>query len=469
MNCSTENVVIRVTNLSKMYKVYQKPADMFWEVVTGRPRYQPFWSLRDISFEVKEGEILGVIGRNGAGKSTLLKILAGTLDKTAGDIEINGKISAILELGAGFHPDYTGRENITMGGICMGMSQEEIHEKIDDIIDFAELRDVIDQPFKTYSSGMQGRLTFSTAMSVDPDIFIVDEALATGDILFQEKCFRRIQEICRSGKAVLLVTHSLQYIYEVCTKCLLLHRSQLLDYGDPKKVGERYELLIGEERNWGIGIRQFHDTAGLHKGGGEQFPAKAKEGRAEKPEESFAREEPPSGNVPEEEIPKPPASAPGDAPQWPGEPCKYRAEIIAVEVLNADGRRVHRLSYGETYRIVLRITFHEDLASINVGFQLQRETGLVVTGDTTYDNGHLIGGKKGDVVTVVFAFPIRITFGNYLLRVGVTEVHSPEHFTLCHMFTDPVPLLVEARKRLNGLVDPVSEISIFHGDGHAPM
>lgn len=158
-------------------------------------------------------------------------------------------------------------------------------------------------------------------------------------------------------------------------------------------------------------------------------------------------------------------TAPEGITERTDDPPKYRAEILGVEVFDGENRRVYRLIYGQTYQIVQRIAFHDDLPEINVGFQLQRETGLVVIGDTTFDNGHHIGGKKGDIVTVVFAFTCRITFGNYLLRVGVTEVLSPEHFTLCHMFTDPVPLLVEARKRLNGLVDPVSEIRVFHGDG----
>lgn len=237
---------IRVANLSKMYKVYNKPSDMFWEMVSRKSRYNEFWALKDISFQLRRGEVVGVIGRNGAGKSTLLKILAGTLDKTHGEVAVNGKVSAILELGTGFNPEYTGRENVYMGGVCLGMTSQEISRKFDSIVEFSELWEVIDQPFKTYSTGMQGRLTFATAISIDPDILIIDEALAAGDAFFVHKCTKRIKEICRSGATVLLVTHGTHLVAQLCDRAMWIDLGHIKMFDESIPVVREYEYEIHE-------------------------------------------------------------------------------------------------------------------------------------------------------------------------------------------------------------------------------
>jgi ABC-type polysaccharide/polyol phosphate transport system ATPase subunit len=237
-------MAIRVANLSKMFKMYSRPADMFWELLTGRQSYRPFWALRDISFEVCRGQVVGIMGRNGAGKSTLLKIITGTLDHTGGSISVKGRISSILELGTGFHPEYSGRENIYLGGLMVGLTREEILGKMDWIIQFSELEDFIDQPFKTYSTGMQARLTFSTAVCIDPDVLIIDEALSVGDAKFQRKSFGKIEEFRKAGRTILLVSHNANTINSFCDLAILLESGRIFDQGEPHRISQVYYKLL---------------------------------------------------------------------------------------------------------------------------------------------------------------------------------------------------------------------------------
>ena len=220
---------------------------MLVETITGRQKHTEFAALRNVSFDVKPGSIVGILGRNGAGKSTLLRIIAGTLDATDGSVAVNGRVAAILELGTGFHPEYSGRENIYLGGLCLGLSRAEIKAKFNEIVAFAELEDFIEQPFRTYSSGMQARLTFAVATSVDPDILIVDEALSVGDARFALKSFDRIRQFAARNKSILFVSHDINQVMTFCDEAIMLEHGEVFAQGDPREVGNIYhQRLFGE-------------------------------------------------------------------------------------------------------------------------------------------------------------------------------------------------------------------------------
>ncbi len=242
--------VVRVSNVSKMYKIYDNPKDRFKEAMSfgGKKEYhKAYYALNNISFEVGKGEIVGIIGRNGSGKSTILKILAGVLNQTSGEIEIKGKVAALLELGAGFNMEYTGMQNIYLNASMMRVSSEEIKKKIPEILAFADIGDYINQPVKTYSSGMFVRLAFAVAINVDPDILIVDEALAVGDARFQMKCMDKFAEFVARGKTILFVTHDVNSVKRFCNRAIWLNQGELLMDGNTDEVTDRYvDFLISD-------------------------------------------------------------------------------------------------------------------------------------------------------------------------------------------------------------------------------
>jgi len=241
-------IAIKVNNLSKNFKLYGSSGKRALEYMSfGRLHgHTDFWALRDISFEVSNGTTVGIIGQNGSGKSTLLSILAGVLEPGDGSFEVNGKVSAILELGSGFHPDFTGRANVYMYGSIMGLSKEEIDDKFDEILHFSELGDFIDQPLRTYSSGMAVRLAFSVAVNVNSDILIVDEALAVGDAIFQHRCFGKIKEMQEAGKTILYVGHDTEAVRNLCSYAMLLDGGRIIEKGDANTVVNKYNALIAE-------------------------------------------------------------------------------------------------------------------------------------------------------------------------------------------------------------------------------
>ena len=248
--CSDNDIVLSVRNVSKCFEMYEKPVHRLYQTLcAGKKRfYKEFWALRDINFEVRKGECIGIIGRNGAGKSTLLQIITGTLAPTTGEVNLKGRVAALLELGSGFNPEFTGKENVYLNGAILGLSKAEIDAKYDDIVAFADIGEFIDQPVKTYSSGMMVRLAFAVNASVDPDVLIVDEALAVGDAAFQLKCATRMRKLVESGVTILFVSHDVSSVRTYCNRAIWLANGGLRQIGDVKEVTSRYlEDLFGAD------------------------------------------------------------------------------------------------------------------------------------------------------------------------------------------------------------------------------
>ncbi len=246
----SDDVAIRVDNLSKCYHVYERPQDRLKQSLwLGRKQfYREFWALGDVSFEIRKGETVGIIGRNGSGKSTLLQLIAGTLTPTAGNVRVNGRVAALLELGSGFSPDFTGRENVFMNGAILGLSEAEIAGRFDEIAAFADIGDFIDQPVKTYSSGMTLRLAFAVSVCVAPDILIVDEALAVGDMAFQFKCMHRLDRLSRSGATLLFVSHDIGAVKAFCQRAVYLEKGRAKASGSASDMIEMYLLDMRREQ-----------------------------------------------------------------------------------------------------------------------------------------------------------------------------------------------------------------------------
>jgi lipopolysaccharide transport system ATP-binding protein len=256
---SSDDFAVRVEHLSKCYEIYASPRDRLKQFVlpglrrlAGRPagqHFREFWALRDVSFEVQRGETVGIIGKNGSGKSTLLQMVCGTLSPTEGTVQTRGRVAALLELGSGFNPDFTGRENVYLNASVLGLEPQEIEARLDDILAFADIGAFIDQPVKTYSSGMVVRLAFAVQSQIEPDILIVDEALSVGDAKFQAKCFDRLKKLKERGTSILLVTHSSEQIVTHCSRAVLLNEGAMLEVGEPRRIVNRYlDLLFGRER-----------------------------------------------------------------------------------------------------------------------------------------------------------------------------------------------------------------------------
>lgn len=444
MNFPLHNTALSVEHLTKIYRIYQRPSDMLREVILGKPRHKEFIALKDISFRVKRGEVLGIIGRNGSGKSTLLKIIAGTLDKTAGAVIINGKVSAILELGTGFHPDYTGKENIYMGGLCLSMTREEIDRKIDQIIDFSELRRVIDQSFRTYSTGMQARLTFATAVSVEPELLLIDEALAVGDEKFQRKCFSKLQEMRNAGTTILFVSHDVNAINQLCDTAMLLENGEIIAYGEPYHTTRIYhKLLFGQPD---AAQQRAIPNAAIGRGQN-SLPQEIKQGQGE---------DQPSATL----QPRQPASdANNNGAVAEMRYGNKKAEIIDYGIMDATGEKKLTLITGESYTIFSKVLFYEDIDDIHLGFGIKNVRGVdLFAVNTLVQNVRVPPAKTGDVLEGRVSITMWLAPGVYFLYLGAWGLHTSSHYdrrmdALCFKVIGDCKILPESLVNLNASVN----------------
>jgi ABC-type polysaccharide/polyol phosphate transport system ATPase subunit len=383
--------VIRLNRLSKKYPVYKSPSHKLLELLTLRRVgfHKEFWALSDIDLEVSPGTTLGVIGQNGSGKSTLLQILAGILTQTTGDCYVNGSVAALLELGAGFNPEFSGKENVYMNGAILGFTRAEMQRRMDNILEFAEIGDFIDQPVKTYSSGMFMRLAFSVAIHVDPEILLVDEALAVGDMVFQHRCTNRMQQLRSEGKTIVFVTHDLQAVTRFCNRAILLDGGEKLQDGEPEQVAQKYQALIFERERRRIGAEERVAVAEL-----------------------------------DEDLP--------EVRTIPYIHNRYGdggAEILGLILLGEDGAVLNSISAGQKVRLLITAEFKESAANPIIGFTVRDRLGVDITSsNTSYEGLELPDAGEGDIVTVAFDMEIpNLRPGSYSISPAVSRGSIWDH------------------------------------------
>ena len=385
---SSEEIAVRVANLSKCYEMYGRPQDRLKQSIYPRLRrlarrppkqyYREFWALKDISFEVRKGETIGVIGRNGSGKSTLLQIICGTLAPTSGTVETNGRVAALLELGSGFNPEFTGRENVFMNGAVLGLNEEEISARFDDIAAFADIGEFIEYPMKTYSSGMMVRLAFAVSVCVKPDILVVDEALAVGDMAFQQKCFQQLADLRENDTTVLLVTHDIMLTRNYCSRVMYLERGAEKQIGDPELVGEIYLKDL------------FSTRQGVCEG--TEIEWRAANGRA-----GFG-------------------TARGQVTR-----VKVRGSLSSGTVFQQ----------GERVSVTITARIADDVRNPELVFQLRDVRGYVLYGIRSAPEKLLREKSDAGVsVTSTLEFMLELAYGDYAITIGLNDRHGETVYTL---------------------------------------
>lgn len=404
----TPDPAIKVEGLGKCYHLYEKPISRVIDLISPGPakRFQPFWALRNASFEIEAGQTVGIIGRNGSGKSTLLEIISNTLQLSEGKVQINGRIAALLELGAGFNPDFSGRENVYMNAAIMGIDRALIEDKFSEIEAFANIGDFINHPVSTYSSGMYVRLAFATSIHMDPDILIVDEALAVGDIRFQRKCFREFERFKREGKTILFVTHAVELVRSYCDSAIFLHQGEIRRQGEPRDVVHDYlDMLFGSEDGSSTATRD--NGSGLKPGSASMLK------RVE--QEQTGHEMNCDAHVDGARLRK---SYNHSEYRW-GE---QQAQIIDYLLESGDEIDPVVLQQGAKIKLTMRVCFHQTLDDLIYGITIKTLDGTTVYGANTREREiQLVTRNKGEFADISFTLDNNLVQGSYFVSLGVAQ------------------------------------------------
>lgn len=420
------DTVIRVENISKMYRLFNKQSDKVKQALglTSNPLYHEYYALSDIDFQVNRGECVGIVGTNGAGKSTLLKIITGVLKPSSGSVSIDGRVSALLELGAGFNMEYTGLENVYINGRMTGFTKKEVDEKLEDILSFADIGDFIYQPVKTYSSGMFVRLAFAVAINIEPEILIVDEALSVGDIFFQAKCFRKFEEFKNNGKTILFVSHAMGSIQKYCDRAILLNKGHKIAEDTPKVIIDLYNKLLVEDPT--------------------------------SPKSATTKSDSTTGNLKQVSCWKNQMVVNPKMLEYGNK----AAEIIDFCICDKDGKITNNIAKHTEFSIKIKVLFHSYIEEPIIAFTIKDLKGTELTGtNTKIEQTPIISSNAGDLVTVTFKQEMNLQSYEYLLALGCTGFGG-EDLIVYHRLYDVCHIMVMSNKNSVGVYDMNSKITI---------
>lgn len=430
-----KDIAIEVKNLTKSYKLYDKPMDRLKDSLglARKKKYKEHLALNNVSLSIRKGETVGIIGTNGSGKSTILKIITGVLSPTSGEVNVDGHISALLELGAGFNMEYNGIDNIYLNGMMIGFSEEEIGKRLDAILEFADIGDYVYQPVKTYSSGMFVRLAFAVAINIDPEILIVDEALSVGDVFFQAKCYHKFEEFKKQGKTILFVSHDLSSISKYCDRAVLLNQGVLLGEGTPKKMIDIYkQVLVGQYPLPKSEVENLLDDEEIR-----EAAAAADKKASDKVKKDDDKKASKADSV------NPDTLEYGDG----------AATIEEYFVTDSNGVRTSSIIKGTDFSVHMKVRFTQDVQAPIFAFTFKNIMGIEITGtNSMVEKAFLEPVKAGDVKEITFTQNMTLQGGEYLISFGVTGFKQND-FTVYHRLYDALNITVVSDKNTVGYYD----------------